>query len=77
MIRAVPASGDTKPASIFMVVDLPAPFGPRKPRTSPLATRKDTVSTAVNPAKCLVSPSISIGAAVEAFVQATVKPASA
>src|SRR5689334_217301 len=30
-----------------MVVDLPAPFGPRKPVTRPGSTRKDTSSTAV------------------------------
>src|SRR5580700_8706218 len=29
-----------------MVVDLPAPFGPRKPRTSPRSTEKETPSTA-------------------------------
>ena len=35
-MRALPASGSRKPVSIFMVVDLPAPLGPRKPSTSPL-----------------------------------------
>jgi hypothetical protein len=29
-----------------MVVDLPAPFGPRKPSTSPLPTSNETPSTA-------------------------------
>jgi len=29
-----------------MVVDFPAPFGPRKPSTSPRSTAKDTPSTA-------------------------------
>src|SRR6202041_3971893 len=33
-----PAEGDTKPAIMRMVVDLPAPLAPRKPRTSPGAT---------------------------------------
>ena len=33
---AVPAVGARKPVIIFIVVDLPAPFGPRKPSTSPL-----------------------------------------
>ena len=35
-----------KPVSMRMVVDLPAPFGPRKPSTSPRATVKLTSSTA-------------------------------
>ena len=43
---AVPAVGDRKQVSIFMVVDLPAPFGPRKPSTSPLRTLNVTLSTA-------------------------------
>ena len=55
-----------KPASMRIVVDLPAPFGPRKPTTSPRPTVKDTLSTAVKVPKRLVSPSISIrGASVE------------
>src|SRR5881396_1753049 len=36
-----------------MVVDLPAPFGPRNPTTCPRSTAKDTWSTAVTPAKRL------------------------
>ena len=32
------AVGARKQVSIFIVVDLPAPFGPRKPSTSPLRT---------------------------------------
>src|SRR5262245_13041808 len=35
-----------KPVTMRMVVDLPAPFGPRKPSTSPRSTEKDTPSTA-------------------------------
>src|SRR3954451_15197184 len=31
-----------------MVVDLPAPLGPRKPKTSPAATSKSTPSTATS-----------------------------
>ena len=34
-MRAVPSVGIMKPASIRIVVDLPAPLGPRKPTTSP------------------------------------------
>jgi hypothetical protein len=33
-------SAPGSPAAIFMVVDLPAPFGPRNPRTSPRSTVK-------------------------------------
>ncbi len=32
---------------IFMVVDFPAPFGPRKPTMRPLSTLKETSDTAV------------------------------
>src|SRR3954447_10495960 len=59
-MRAVPAVGIMNPASIRIVVDLPAPFGPRNPSTSPRRTLKDTLSTAVKLPKHLVSPSISI-----------------
>ena len=62
-MRAVPAVGGMKPANMRMVVDLPAPLGPRKPNTSPRSTVKDTSSTAVKPPKRLVSFSISISAA--------------
>ena len=33
-------SGASNPVSILMVVDLPAPFGPRNPKNWPGATRK-------------------------------------
>ena len=42
----VPLVGGRKPVSIRMVVDLPAPFGPRKPSTSPRSTAKVIPSTA-------------------------------
>ena len=45
---AVPDVGVTKPANMRMVVVLPAPFGPRKPSTSPGATWKLTSSTATS-----------------------------
>src|SRR5690554_3454693 len=53
-MEALPPSGVRKPVSIFMVVDLPAPFGPRKPRTSPGFTSKDRLSTATWSPKRLV-----------------------
>src|SRR5919109_2416959 len=40
-----------------MVVDLPAPFGPRKPTTWPRSTAKETWSTAVTPSNRLETPS--------------------
>ena len=59
---ALPTVGVMKPASIRMVVDLPAPLGPRKPSTSPRGTSNDTLSTAVNAPKRLVSPWMTIRA---------------
>ena len=43
-------------AKIRMMVDLPAPLGPNKPKDSPLATSKLTPSTAVRSPNFLVSP---------------------
>jgi hypothetical protein len=37
-----------------MVVDFPAPFGPRKPTTSPFSTEKEIPRTASPPAYLLV-----------------------
>ena len=44
--RAWPDVGRTRPSSIRNVVVLPAPFGPRKPYTSPRRTRSSRSSTA-------------------------------
>src|SRR6266700_5774492 len=46
-----------------MVVDLPAPLGPRKPRTSPLATLRSIPDTAVIEPNFLVRPWMMIMAA--------------
>ena len=46
-ITAVPSVGGRKPVSMRMVVVLPAPFGPRKPTTSPLPIENVTASTAL------------------------------
>src|SRR6266567_538667 len=43
---ADPDVGASRPQRIRMVVDFPAPFGPKKPKISPGATRIDTWSTA-------------------------------
>jgi hypothetical protein len=40
-----------------MVVDFPAPFGPRKPSTSPFPKEKEILFTAVKLSKRLVKPS--------------------
>ena len=40
-----------------MTVDLPDPFGPRKPKIEPLAMENETRSTAVNWPKRLVNAS--------------------
>ena len=44
----------------FMVVDLPAPFGPRNPNTSPSVTVKLSLSTAVKRPNFFVKLRISI-----------------
>ena len=44
---AEPEVGGMRPISIRIVVVLPAPFGPRKPKISPRSTVKDTPLTAV------------------------------
>src|SRR4029077_20678413 len=56
---AVPLVGARKPVIIFIVVDLPAPFGPRKPSTSPRGTVKEMSSTALSGPKCLTRCRIS------------------
>ena len=43
---AVPDVGLSSPHSMRIVVDLPAPLLPRKPKISPCSTSKDTRSTA-------------------------------
>ena len=41
-----PLSAGIRPVSIRMVVDFPAPFGPRKPKNEPRGTSRSTPSTA-------------------------------
>ena len=50
---AVPSVGGSRPVSIFIVVLLPEPFDPRKPKISALAMRKLTWSTAMKIAEPL------------------------
>src|SRR5208282_328234 len=56
--NARPALGLSSPHNMRMVVDLPAPFGPRNPNTSPLRTVRLSWSTATKSPKRLVSFSI-------------------
>src|SRR5438477_7839402 len=42
-----PLVGYRRPSSSLTVVDLPEPFGPSKPKTSPRRTSKSTLSTAL------------------------------
>src|SRR6185436_4803617 len=52
--RPVPLVGGRIPASMRIVVDLPAPFGPRNPKICPSRTRKVMWSTAVKSPKVRV-----------------------
>src|SRR5215471_2353965 len=57
---AEPLVGASSPHSIRIVVDLPAPLLPRKPKISPRRTSNDTLSTATNAPKRRVRPRTSI-----------------
>src|SRR5688572_4389613 len=59
--RASPEVGASSPVSILMVVVLPAPFGPRKPNTSPRRTAKLTWSTATKSPKVRVRSRTTMG----------------
>src|SRR5690606_14109291 len=54
-IRAWPVEGAVRPTMTRMVVDFPAPLGPRNPVTRPERAVNETSSTAVKPAYFLVS----------------------
>src|SRR5512140_2680956 len=53
---ARPSVGASSPQRIRMVVDFPAPLGPRKPKISPAATSSDTWSTATKSPKRFTRP---------------------
>ena len=42
-----PSLGGMKPVIMRIVVDFPAPLGPRKPSTSPFSTENETPLTAI------------------------------
>ena len=54
--RSVPSVTGEMQATMRMVLVLPAPLGPRKPKAWPGETSKSTASTAVKSPKRLVSP---------------------
>jgi hypothetical protein len=63
VIVAVPWSGRINPSSIRSVVDLPAPFGPRKRVTVPGATLNVCSSTArTGPKDFRQAPDVDLGA---------------
>src|SRR5688500_15779257 len=57
---AVPDVGRRRPQSMRMVVDLPAPLLPRKPKISPRRTSNERLFTATNAPNRRVSPRTSI-----------------
>src|SRR5262249_24696062 len=59
-MRTVPEVGRSSPRIIRIVVDLPAPFGPRNPVTTPGFTWKSIPSTAVLSPKTFISDRASI-----------------
>src|SRR4029077_3261981 len=65
--RILPSSGTVTPARQRMRVDLPAPFAPTRPCTSPRAMPMLTSRSATSPAKCLPKPRISIQASGTPF----------
>src|ERR1700676_4909440 len=62
-----PELGASRPVSILMVVDFPAPLGPRNPKNCPGATRRFTSSTATRPPNRRVRCSVEIAAALMEF----------
>src|SRR3954453_9831840 len=54
--RAVPPVGCSRVQRILMVVDLPAPFGPRKPNSSPVRTARSMPRTASTSSNRLTRP---------------------
>src|SRR5262245_41837624 len=61
-MKAAPAEGRSRPTIILMVVDLPAPFGPRKPKNSPRRTTRLRPLTATFGPNALVRPQVAIAA---------------
>src|SRR5580692_4284748 len=66
-MRMLPDVGASNPVNILMVVDLPAPLGPRNPKNCPASTRRFTLSTAVKSPKRRVNAAVSIAGVVMLF----------
>ncbi len=64
---ALPPVGLASVQSMLIVVVLPAPFGPRKPNTSPAATSKLTPRTASSSPKDFLNPLTLIAGAVRSM----------
>ena len=64
-MRTWPALGAVTPPMIFISVDLPAPFSPISPRTSPRPTRRVTSSSAVTPGYVFLMPMSSSSGSVK------------
>jgi len=62
-----PEVGASRPVNILMVVDFPAPFGPRNPKNCPASTRRFTLSTAVKSPNRRVSAVVSMAGVVIRF----------
>ena len=64
-INSLPSVGASTVVSILIVVVvLPAPLGPRKPKMTPASTAKEMWSTAVKPSKRLTRSRASMIAAI-------------
>src|SRR6185437_5776340 len=63
-IRMLPAVGSRRPVSILMVVDFPAPLGPRNPKNWPAATLNVTPFTATSSPKVRVRALVWIAASM-------------
>src|SRR5713101_2617 len=69
-----PALGASRPVSILIVVDLPAPFGPRKPKNCPLSTVRSIWLTATSSPKRRVSFSVTMAGWVMFFLAPGICP---
>src|SRR5947209_7513911 len=58
-MQTLPASGASKPATIFKSVVLPQPLGPSSVMNSPLRIGKDTSRTATSSPNVLLTPTMS------------------
>src|SRR5215469_11962964 len=67
-IWASPLVGNTSPSIIFTDVLLPAPFGPKKPKTSPRGTSRVRFRTATLPLKTFRSARVLMARSKDRFI---------